>query len=76
MCSTNDREVMQQAAQQLKNFGVAYDVRMISAHRSRDLLFDYSKVATIQGVRCFIAGADGVVHLAGVIARKITLLTL
>ena len=73
MGSANDWEVMQQAAQQLKDFGVAYDARVISAHRSPDLLFDYIKEAGAQGVRCFIAGAGGAAHLAGVIAGKTTL---
>jgi len=73
MGGASDWEVMQQAAQQLKDFGVAYDARVISAHRSPDLLFDYIKEAGAQGVRCFIAGAGGAAHLAGVIAGKTTL---
>ncbi len=73
MDSANDWEIMQQAAQQLKDFGVAYDARVISAHRSPDLLFDYIKEASEQGARCFIAGAGGAAHLAGVIAAKTTL---
>lgn len=73
MGSANDWEVMQQAAQQLKDFGVAYDARVISAHRSPDLLFEYIKDMTAQGVRCFIAGAGAAAHLAGVIAGKTTL---
>jgi 5-(carboxyamino)imidazole ribonucleotide mutase len=73
MGSTSDWETMQQAAQQLKDFEVVYDARVISAHRSPDLLFDYIKEASTQGVRCFIAGAGGAAHLAGVIAGKTTL---
>ena len=73
MGSSSDWEVMQQAARQLHDFGVAYDARVISAHRSPDLLFDYIKEVTAQGVRCFIAGAGGAAHLAGVIAGKTTL---
>jgi 5-(carboxyamino)imidazole ribonucleotide mutase len=73
MGSANDWEVMQQAAQQLKDFGVAYDARVISAHRSPDLLFEYIKDMTEQGVRCFIAGAGAAAHLAGVVAGKTTL---
>lgn len=73
MGSANDWDVMQQAAQQLKDFGVAYDARVISAHRSPDLLFDYIKDMAAQGVQCFIAGAGGAAHLAGVIAGKTTL---
>ena len=73
MGSSNDWEIMSQAAQQLKDFGVDYDARVISAHRSPDLLFDYIKEASAQGVQCFIAGAGGAAHLAGVIAGKTTL---
>jgi 5-(carboxyamino)imidazole ribonucleotide mutase len=73
MGSSSDWDVMQQAAKQLKDFGVAYDARVISAHRSPDLLFDYIKEVSTQGVRCFIAGAGGAAHLAGVIAGKTTL---
>src|SRR3972149_3550136 len=71
--SSSDWEVMQQAAQQLKDFGVAYDARVISAHRSPDLLLDYIRDVSAQGVRCFIAGAGGAAHLAGVIAGQTTL---
>jgi 5-(carboxyamino)imidazole ribonucleotide mutase len=73
MGSASDWEVMQQAALQLKDFGITYDARVISAHRSPDLLFDYIKDISQQGVRCFIAGAGGAAHLAGVIAGKTTL---
>lgn len=73
MGSANDWDVMSQAAQQLKDFGVAYDARVISAHRSPDLLFDYIKEVSAQGAQCFIAGAGGAAHLAGVIAGKTTL---
>jgi 5-(carboxyamino)imidazole ribonucleotide mutase len=73
MGSSNDWEIMSQAAQQLKDFGVSYDARVISAHRSPDLLFDYIKDISAQGVQCFIAGAGGAAHLAGVIAGKTTL---
>lgn len=73
MGSSNDWEVMQQAARQLKDFGVAFDSRVISAHRSPDLLLDYIKEMSTQGVQCFIAGAGGAAHLAGVIAGKTTL---
>ena len=70
MGSVSDWEVMQQAAQQLKDFGVAYDARVISAHRSPDLLLDYIRDVSAQGVRCFIAGAGGAAHLAGVVAGQ------
>lgn len=73
MGSSNDWEVMQQAARQLRDFGVAYDARVISAHRSPDLLLNHIQEMSAQGVRCFIAGAGGAAHLAGVIAGKTTL---
>ena len=73
MGSANDWEVMQPAAQALKDFGVAYDARVISAHRAPDLLFEYVKDMSVRGVQCFIAGAGGAAHLAGVIAGKTTL---
>ena len=70
MGSANDWEIMQQAARQLQDFGIAYDARVISAHRSPDLLFDYIAEISAQGAQCFIAGAGGAAHLAGVIAGK------
>ncbi len=73
MGSANDWEVMQQAAKALRDFGVEFDARVISAHRSPDLLFDYIKDMAAAGVQCFIAGAGGAAHLAGVIAGKTTL---
>jgi len=73
MGSANDWEIMQQAARALQDFGVAFDARVISAHRSPDMLFDYITEMSTQGVHCFIAGAGGAAHLAGVIAGKTTL---
>ena len=73
MGSANDWEIMQQAARALQDFGVAFDARVISAHRSPDMLFDYITEMSTQGVQCFIAGAGGAAHLAGVIAGKTTL---
>ena len=73
MGSANDWEVMQQAARPLHDFGVAYDARVISAHRSPELLLNYVQEMSEQGVQCFIAGAGGAAHLAGVIAGQTTL---
>ncbi|MDP2760524.1 MAG: 5-(carboxyamino)imidazole ribonucleotide mutase [Sideroxyarcus sp.] len=73
MGSANDWEIMQQAARALQDFGVSFDARVISAHRSPDLLFDYISDMSAHGVQCFIAGAGGAAHLAGVIAGKTTL---
>jgi 5-(carboxyamino)imidazole ribonucleotide mutase len=73
MGSANDWEIMQQAARPLHDFGVAYDARVISAHRSPELLLNYVQEMSLQGVQCFIAGAGGAAHLAGVIAGQTTL---
>lgn len=72
MGSANDWEVMKPAAQALQDFGIEYDARVISAHRAPDLLFEYIKDMSELGVQCFIAGAGGAAHLAGVIAGKTT----
>ncbi|HQT26911.1 MAG TPA: 5-(carboxyamino)imidazole ribonucleotide mutase [Burkholderiales bacterium] len=73
MGSQNDWEVMQLAAKQLKEFGVEYEARVISAHRAPDLLVQYIRDAEARGVECFIAGAGAAAHLAGVVASKTTL---
>lgn len=73
MGSKSDWEVMQHAAKQLDDFGIPYEARVISAHRSPDMLDEYVKSAAATGIRCLIAGAGGAAHLAGVIAAKTTL---
>jgi len=73
MGSSNDWDVMQHAARQLKDFGVAYDARALSAHRTPELLAEYVKQCVDGGTQCFIAGAGGAAHLAGVIAALTTL---
>ncbi len=70
MSSSDDWVIMQEAERQLQDFGVAYDARVISVHQSPELLFDYIKDMTAQGVQCFIAGAA---HLAGMVASKTAL---
>jgi 5-(carboxyamino)imidazole ribonucleotide mutase len=70
MGSTSDWEVMQHAARSLSDFGVAYDARALSAHRTPDLLIEWIDALVIEGVKCFIAGAGGAAHLAGVVAAK------
>lgn len=70
MGSTSDWDVMQQAAKQLKDFGIAYEARALSAHRSPDLLVEWIEDMTGRGAQCFIAGAGGAAHLAGVVAAK------
>ena len=73
MGSTSDWEVMQHAARSLADFGVPYDARALSAHRTPDLLIEWMEGLIKQGVKCFIAGAGGAAHLAGVVAAKTTL---
>jgi len=73
MGSSNDWDVMQHSARALKDFGVAYEARALSAHRTPDLLVEWIDGLSAQGVRCFIAGAGGAAHLAGVVAAKTTL---
>ena len=73
MGSSNDWEIMQHSARALKDFGVAYEARALSAHRTPDLLMKWVDDLSAQGARCFIAGAGGAAHLAGVVAAKTTL---
>src|SRR5688572_23045088 len=73
MGSKSDWEVMQHAARQLQEFKVACEAKVLSAHRTPDLLAEYVDEAIARGVKCFIAGAGGAAHLAGVIAAKTTL---
>ena len=73
MGSSSDWDAMQQAAHALRDFGVDYDARVISAHRSPELLLTYVRDMIAQGAQCFIAGAGGAAHLAGVIAGQTTL---
>ena len=64
---------MQHAAAQLRDFGVSYERRVVSAHRTPDLLFEYAAAARDRGLKCIIAGAGGAAHLPGMIAAKTTL---
>jgi len=73
MGSQSDWDIMQHAARQLKDFGVSYEARALSAHRTPDLLIEWMGELEKQGVRSFIAGAGGAAHLAGVVASKTTL---
>jgi 5-(carboxyamino)imidazole ribonucleotide mutase len=70
MGSRNDYAVMRNAVEVLKEFGVAHEVRVVSAHRTPDLLFDYADEAVGRGLRVIIAGAGGAAHLPGMIAAK------
>ena len=73
MGSDSDWEVLQQAARRLAEFDVAYEARVVSAHRTPDLLFRYAEEAAGRGLRCIIAGAGGAAHLPGMLAAKTSL---
>lgn len=73
MGSQSDWPVMQHAVQQLEAFGVAYEARVVSAHRTPDLLFEYAATAAERGLACIIAGAGGAAHLPGMLASKTTI---
>jgi 5-(carboxyamino)imidazole ribonucleotide mutase len=73
MGSTSDWEVMKQAAKVLDEFGVAYEARAMSAHRTPDLVESFVKAAPGRGIKCIIAGAGAAAHLAGVVASHTTL---
>jgi 5-(carboxyamino)imidazole ribonucleotide mutase len=70
MGSDSDWEVLQQAARRLAEFEVEYETRVVSAHRTPDLLFRYAAEAVGRGLRCIIAGAGGAAHLPGMLAAK------
>src|SRR5262249_54562568 len=70
MGSSSDWEVMKQAAKQLDEFSVPYEARVLSAHRTPDALEEWVEALAGNGAKCFIAGAGGAAHLAGVIAAK------
>jgi 5-(carboxyamino)imidazole ribonucleotide mutase len=73
MGSNSDWDVMQAAAEQLKHFAVDFEARVVSAHRTPDLLFEYASSARARGLACIIAGAGGAAHLPGMLAAKTTL---
>ena len=68
MGSDSDLPVMQGAIEILEEFGVAYEVRIVSAHRTPDVMWDYAKQAADRGLRVIIAGAGGAAHLPGMTA--------
>ena len=73
MGSNSDWAVMQHAAAVLKQFGIAYETRVVSAHRTPDLMFEYAETARERGLQAIIAGAGGAAHLPGMVAAKTTL---
>jgi len=72
MGSDSDWPTMQAAAVILKDFGVAFEARVVSAHRTPDLLFEYAETAAPRGIKAIIAGAGGAAHLPGMLAAKTT----
>jgi 5-(carboxyamino)imidazole ribonucleotide mutase len=73
MGSTSDWPVMQLACEYLDQFGVDYEARVVSAHRTPDLLAEFAKTAADNGFACIIAGAGGAAHLPGMLAANTTL---
>jgi 5-(carboxyamino)imidazole ribonucleotide mutase len=70
MGSSSDWEVMQHAVEQLKAFGIAHEAKVVSAHRTPDLLYEYAATAEARGLKVIIAGAGGAAHLPGMLAAK------
>lgn len=73
MGSVSDWETMQHACDTLAELGVAFEKRVVSAHRTPDLLFEYASTARDRGLKVIIAGAGGAAHLPGMAAAKTTL---
>jgi 5-(carboxyamino)imidazole ribonucleotide mutase len=73
MGSDSDWPVMKNAAQMLADFGVAYEAKVVSAHRTPDLMFEFAETAASKGIQVIIAGAGGAAHLPGMVAAKTTL---
>lgn len=72
MGSTSDLEVMTPAMKTLEEFGIEYEKKVISAHRTPDLMVEYAKSARSRGIGAIIAGAGGAAHVAGVVAGMTT----
>lgn len=68
MGSKSDLNIMQEAAEILKELGVAYEMTVVSAHRTPERMFDYAKNAAARGLKVIIAGAGGAAHLPGMVA--------
>jgi 5-(carboxyamino)imidazole ribonucleotide mutase len=73
MGSTSDWDTLKHAAEMLERLGVPHEVRVVSAHRTPDLLFDYASTARERGLKVIIAGAGGAAHLPGMCAAKTSL---
>ncbi len=70
MGSNSDWKVMSQACEILKEFGVPYEAKVVSAHRTPDAMFEYAETAAERGIQVIIAGAGGAAHLPGMLASK------
>ena len=70
MGSQSDWAVMRHAVKVLKQFGIAHEAKVVSAHRTPDLLYKYAEAARDRGLQCIIAGAGGAAHLPGMLAAK------
>jgi 5-(carboxyamino)imidazole ribonucleotide mutase len=70
MGSKSDWPTMQLAVEMLEQFNVPYEVKVVSAHRTPDLMFDYAQTAEARGLKVIIAGAGGAAHLPGMVAAK------
>src|SRR5690606_12228023 len=73
MGSRSDWDTMQHATARLEALGIAHEVRVVSAHRTPDVLFEYAASAAGRGLRAIIAGAGGAAHLPGMLASKTAL---
>lgn len=73
MGSRSDWETMQKASEMLEKFGVAHECKIVSAHRTPDLLFEFAKQAESRGIEVIIAGAGGAAHLPGMTASQTVL---
>ena len=73
MGSQSDWETMQNATETLESLGIAYETKVVSAHRTPDLLFEYAKTARARGLLVVIAGAGGAAHLPGMVASQTSL---
>ena len=72
MGSNSDWKIMQHAVDVLSDFGIPHEARVVSAHRTPDLLYQYAEDARPRGLQCIIAGAGGSAHLPGMLAAKTT----
>ncbi|MES9682095.1 5-(carboxyamino)imidazole ribonucleotide mutase [Bacillus sp. AFS001701] len=73
MGSTSDWETMKHACDVLEELNISYEKRVVSAHRTPDLMFEYAESARERGIKVIIAGAGGAAHLPGMVAAKTTL---